>query len=121
MQISFGIWNTVLLRENTAVIGTMAGWQLWVNVFSPIVSLLQLLAGLGFLAMMVYAFFIIVTGGGDDEKLKKGKNIVIYAVIGFLLIRIPRAFVSAIYGSPDCKETDFLWTSSCAIKNQNLS
>lgn len=70
--------------------------------------------------MMVYAFFVIVTGGGDDEKLKKGKNIVIYAFIGFLLIRLPRAFVSAIYGKPDCKETDFLWTSSCAIKSQNL-
>lgn len=71
--------------------------------------------------MAVYAFFTIVTGGGDEEKLKKGKNMIIYALVGFLLIRLPRAFISAIYGAPDCKESEYLWTSDCAIKNQDLN
>ncbi len=44
MQLAFSIWNTLLLRDSNAVIGSMAGWQLWVNIFSPIVGLLQLLA-----------------------------------------------------------------------------
>lgn len=121
MQIAFSIWNTLLIRDSGAVIGSMLGWQIWVNIFSPIVSFLQLLAGMGFLMMMVYAFFTIVGGGGDEEKLKKGKNIVIYAIVGFLLIKLPRAFISAIYGSPSCKESEFLWTSNCVIKDQNLN
>lgn len=71
MQIAFSIWNTLIMRDTGSVIGSMLGWQMWVNIFSPIVNFLQLLAGLGFLAMMIYAFFTIVGGGGDEEKLKK--------------------------------------------------
>ncbi len=44
MQLAFSVWNTLLLRDANAVIGSMAGWQLWVNIFSPIVNLLQLVA-----------------------------------------------------------------------------
>ncbi len=116
MQIAFSVWNVMNIRDSNGVIGSMLGWQIWVYIFSPIVGLLQMLASMAFIGMMIYAFFIIVSGGGDEEKAKKGKNIVIYALSGFLLIRIPRAFISAIYGSPNCKETEFLWTSSCVIK-----
>ena len=121
MQIAFSVWNVLIIRDTTAGIGSMLGWHMWVNIFSPIVGLMQLLASFGFLGMMIYAFFIIVSGGGDEEKAKKGKNIVIYGLIGFLLIRVPRAFISAIYGSPSCRESEFLWTSSCTIKNQDLA
>lgn len=120
MQLAFSVWNSLLINDPNAGISSILWWQMWVNIFSPLVSMLQVLASFGFLAMMVYAFYIIVTGGGDEEKLKKWKNIVIYAIIGFLLIRLPRAFISAIYGSPDCKENEFLWTDECAIKDQNI-
>jgi hypothetical protein len=63
MQIAFAAWNTLLLSDPSARIGSMAGWQIWVNIFSPIVGLLQILAGLGFLGMMIYAFYVIVAGG----------------------------------------------------------
>lgn len=120
MQLAFSIWNTLMINDPNAGVSSILGWQMWVNIFSPLVGMLQVLASFGFFAMMVYAFFMIVTGGGDEEKLKKWKNIVIYAIIGFLLIRLPRAFISAIYGSPDCKESEFLWTDECAIKDQDI-
>ena len=71
--------------------------------------------------MMIYAFYIIVTGGGEEEKRKKWISTFIYAIIGFFLIKIPEAFVSAIYGSPDCKESGWLTIGNCEIEKQNLT
>ena len=41
------------------------------QIFAPIVGVLQMLASFAFLAMVIYAFFTIVTGAGDEEKMKK--------------------------------------------------
>lgn len=80
-----------------------------------------MLASLGFLIMAVYAFYIIVTGGGDEEKLKKGKNIIIYALIGFLLVRLPKPLILAIYGkpSPGCGGNTFN-PGICEIEEKNI-
>jgi hypothetical protein len=81
-----------------------------------------LLASFGFIAMAVYSFYTIITGGGDEEKLKKGKNIIIYALIGFLLIRIPKYLVTALYGEPvaACKNNVWLAIGTCEIGAKNL-
>lgn len=71
MQLAFSIWNTLMINDPNAGVSSILGWQMWVNIFSPLVGMLQVLASFGFFAMMVYAFFMIVTGGGDEEKLKK--------------------------------------------------
>ncbi|NDK09947.1 hypothetical protein GW846_04155 [Candidatus Gracilibacteria bacterium] len=34
----------------------------------------------------IYAGFTILTSGGDEEKVKKGKNILIYVVIGLVVV-----------------------------------
>lgn len=123
MQIAFSVWNTFLIKSPTGIIGAGLAWQIWLNVFLPLVSLMQMLASFGFLFMMVYAFFMIVTGGGDEEKLKKGKNIVIYALIGFILIRLPKMIVTTIYGEPDCKAVgpwDLITVGSCKLTNPDL-
>ncbi len=97
MQIAFSVWNTLILKNATSIIGSSLGWEFWVNVFSPIVNLLQMLAAFGFLAMAVWSFFVLVTAAGDEERIKKAKNTIIYAIIGFLLIKIPYAIVRAFY------------------------
>lgn len=75
--------------------------------------------------MALYAFYTIVTGGGDEEKLKKGKQMVIYGLIGFVLIRLPKAIVSAIYGAPEgCTNSgSFLMTTveECVLTKNELS
>lgn len=122
MQIAFSVWNTLIIRD-TAKLGSFFWWQFWVNVLSPIVSIMLMLASFGFLAMMIFAFYTMVTGGSDEEKMKKWKNIVIYAVIGFVLIRLPQAIIEAIYGQPDCKSTlsGLVTVGDCAIKKQDLN
>lgn len=122
MQIAFSVWNTLIIRDSSRF-WSYFGWQFWTNIFSPIVGIMLMLASFWFLFMMIYAFYIMVTGGGDDEKQKKGKNIVIYAIIGFVLIRLPQAIIEAIYGQPDCKTTlsGLITIGDCAIKKQDLA
>lgn len=124
MQIATSVWRTLYLTTETQNIDGRLGWQFWSNIFEPLVNLMLILAGFGFLLMMVYAFYIIVTGGGDEEKLKKWKNIVIYAVVGFLLVRTPKALVTAIYGKPvswNGKDCDYwMTTGPCVIDGKNI-
>ncbi len=122
MQIATAVWRTLYLTDESQRVDGRLGWQFWINIFEPLVNLLTLLAGFGFLIMMVYAFYIIVSGGGDEEKLKKWKNIVIYAIIGFLFIRIPKMFVTAIYGEPTaaCKDTSLFSIGGCEMGEKKL-
>lgn len=61
MQISFSVWNTLVLKNDSDKIGSTLGWEFWINIFSPIVNLLQMLAAFGFLFMAVWAFFIMIS------------------------------------------------------------
>lgn len=114
MQIAFSAWNTFLILDTASSLGSELGWRIWTNVFSPLVSILQSFAAGAFLVMTVYAFYTIVTGGGDEEKLKKWKNMVLYGLLGFLLIRIPKMLVQAIYGNATCANgTTWSMQSNC--------
>lgn len=48
---------------------------------------------------------------------------IIYALIGFLLIRIPKFLVTAIYGepTPSCSSASIFSIGSCSIGASNLS
>jgi hypothetical protein len=73
--------------------------------------------------MAVYAFYVLVTANGNDERVKKWKNIVVYAIIGFLLMRMPSLLVPAIYGEPDidCKNIWWVNIGTCELENKNLA
>jgi hypothetical protein len=68
------------------------------------VDILQLLAAFGFIAMAIWAFFVMATAG-DEEKVKKSRNTILYAIIGFLLIKVPYEIVKAFYGRPGCENS----------------
>ena len=115
MQIAFSVWKTLILKSDTDSFGSGLGWDFWINIFSPVVNLLQMLAAFAFILMAIFAFFIMVTAGWDEEKVKKSKNTILYAIIGFLLIKIPETFVKAIYG--DYKWCDSIYTTSSCINS----
>lgn len=124
MQFAFGIWNAFLVPDSTGQISSGLAGRIWGNVFLPLVRILQMVAAFGFIAMAVYAFYVIVTSGWDEEGSKKWKNILIYSIIGFILIRIPEALVSAIYGRPNCKNVwpfNLVTIGDCAIEGTDIS
>jgi hypothetical protein len=120
MQIAFSVWNTLLIKDTTRLVDSTIAWQIWNNVLLPIVSLLQLLAWLGFLLMSIYSFYIIITGAGDEERLKKWKRTIIYGLVGFALIQFPRKLVELIYGAPNCKNSGYFSFWSCEIRGSNI-
>lgn len=67
-------------------------------ILYPFIHLLQVLASFAFLAMAFFAFYKIVTAGGDEERVKWGKRTIIYAILGFLLIKLPETLIQVVYG-----------------------
>jgi hypothetical protein len=89
------------------------------KIIFPFTHLLEILASFAFLAMAFYAFYKIVTAGGDEERAKAGKQTIIYAIIGFLLIKLPGIFIKSIYGEAKC--TNQLLFGICEIEDPQIS
>jgi hypothetical protein len=51
-----------------------------------VIQLVLSLLGIIFVVLTVYAGFLIFTAAGNEENLSKGKKIIGYAVIGFIII-----------------------------------
>jgi hypothetical protein len=123
MQIWYSVWRTLYLKDTMTHVDGKLGWLFWVNIFEPIVNVMLVLASFAFLAMAIYAFYVMVSAWGNEERVKKGKNIIIYAIIGFLLIRIPKFLVTAIYGTPTdaCKNNVWISVGICTVNDRNLA
>lgn len=89
------------------------------KIIYPFVHLLEMIASFAFLAMAFYAFYKIVTSGGAEDAAKAGKRTIIYAIVGFLFMKIPGTFIKAIYGEARC-DTPLIF-SICRIKDPQLS
>ncbi len=59
----------------------------------------NLLAFLGVIAVLfiIYAGFMILTAGWDDEKVKKGKSVIIQAIIWIVVIFLAYSIVNWIF------------------------
>ena len=125
MQIGFSVWKTLYLDTTYTglFIDGRVGWLFWANILEPIVNIMFVLASFGFLGMAVYAFYTLVTANGSDERAKKWKNIAVYAVIWYILIRVPKVLIPAIYGEPaaPCKNKSWLGIGTCTLENKNLA
>ncbi len=125
MQIVFSTWKTLMIQDAGAQIDGNLGWAVWLQIFAPIVWLLQMFAAFAFLSMAIYAFYTIITGGWDEEKLKKWKKTFMYGLIGFFLMRFPQAIIGSLYGKPvdgrswNCGNV--ITVGVCDIGSQNLS
>jgi hypothetical protein len=114
MQISYTLVATLF---NKNVSGNTA-FDFLEKIVYPFVRLLELLASFAFLAMAFYAFYLIITAGGADDKAKKGKQTILFAIAGFLLMKLPRTLVESIYGRAECESGLF---GICKISSPDLS
>lgn len=89
------------------------------RIVYPFVTLMELLASFAFLFIAFLAFFKLVTAGGDDDKAKQAKRSIATGIAGFMLIKLPKAIVTSIYGSVKCENT--LIFGVCKLEDPNLS
>lgn len=119
MQLAFSAWSVLLMRDSAQWgIGSALAWDFWATILAPIIGMIQMLAGFVFIVMMIYAFYTIVTSGGDESGRKKGINMVVYSVVGFILLQVPKLIVNAFYKNlPTCSISTGYGMTACPVKS----
>ncbi len=95
MQLSYTV--VVVLFDKGVTDSLAISFLDWVIL--PLVWVLLFGASFAFLAMWIFAFYMIITANGDDEKAKKWRTTVIYAIVGFIVIRFAEMLVNAAYSA----------------------
>ena len=67
----------------------MSNVNMLINVFTSV---------MGFLAvvMIIYGGFMLLTAQGDPARIKRGKDVVLYSVIGLILVMLAYAIVNFV-------------------------
>lgn len=99
MQLAYSL--TLILFDKT--IGEQLAFNLIDTVINPILSLLETLASIFFLAMAVYTFYRLITANGAEDKIKGAKMTILYSIIWFIVIRFSRLIVESVYGRLNCE------------------
>ena len=70
----------------------MSNVSMLINVFASV---------MGFLAigMIIYGGFMLLTAQGDPARIKRGKDVVLYSVIGVILVMLAYAIVNFVMNS----------------------
>ena len=70
----------------------MSNVGMLINVFASV---------MGFLAigMIIYGGFMLLTAQGDPARIKRGKDVVLYSVIGLILVVLAYAIVNFVMNS----------------------
>lgn len=74
----------------------LANW-LKNNIINPLIQILETAAAFFFVIIAIYAFFRIITSAWDEEKAKTWKMTVLYAIIWFIVIKLARFLIDAVY------------------------
>jgi hypothetical protein len=61
--------------------------------------LIPTILAIGFLAFVWGMFVYFIAGGANDDKKEKGKSLMIYAILGFVLVIVFWGIVNLIAGS----------------------
>ena len=54
--------------------------------------------GIVFVVLVVYGGFLYMTSSGEADKVKKAKNVIMYAAIGVIIIFVAYALTNFIFG-----------------------
>jgi len=67
--------------------------------------LIPFIIGIGFLVFVWGMFLYFIAGGANDEKKEKGKSLMIYATLGFVLIIVFWGIINLLSTSTGLNET----------------
>ena len=86
-----GLPNPIVADSFTELLERIIGYLIVIG--APILAL-----------MVLYGGFYILTAGGNPEKFKTGKDVILYAVIGYTIILVSWGIIyiiGEILGAPD--------------------
>ncbi|MCT4617440.1 MAG: pilin [Candidatus Gracilibacteria bacterium] len=105
MQIAYSVAVNLYkpgVGENAGQVDGQLGEVLLINIINPIAQFMLFLTGFGFVAMMVYSAYRLITARGQEDKVKKGKDGVIYAIMGYVMVKVSGAMIKSLYGDINC-------------------
>ena len=70
----------------------MSNVNMLINVFTSVMGFLAV-------AMIIYGGFMLLTAQGDPARIKRGKDVVLYSVIGLILVVLAYAIVNFVMNS----------------------
>ena len=70
----------------------MSNGKMLINVFTSVMGFLAV-------AMIIYGGFMLLTAQGDPARIKRGKDVVLYSVIGLILVMLAYAIVNFVMNS----------------------
>jgi hypothetical protein len=120
MQIAYSYVEVLYLSSGEV------WWTLASNfskyILENIVKLLETATSFVFVIMMIFAFYAMITSNWDEEKYKNWTKTVIYAIIWFIVVKLAKELVYAVYWEIDCGERTVLWIfqisgSSCTAES----
>lgn len=85
-----GFGNTVYGQDAPAHPAAIAA-----NIIRIILGLL----GIVFVILVIYGGFLYMSSAGEGEKVKKAKNVIVYAAIGVVIIVLAYAITTFIVGA----------------------
>jgi hypothetical protein len=69
------------------------------QIAAMIIKSLLTFLGIISVALILYGGFIYMTSGGEKEKVQKGKNIILYSVIGLVIILASYAIATFVFNA----------------------
>ena len=70
----------------------MSNVSMLINVFASVMGFLAIV-------MIIYGGFMLLTAQGDPARIKRGKDVVLYSVIGLILVVLAYAIVNFVMNS----------------------
>ena len=67
----------------------MSNVNMLINVFTSVMGFLAV-------AMIIYGGFMLLTAQGDPARIKRGKDVVLYSVIGLILVMLAYVIVNFV-------------------------
>ena len=66
------------------------------DVINNIIDFLQLVLSPLAVLVILYAAFVLMTSGGSEEKIKKGKLIIIWAIVGVVVLLVANSIIGFV-------------------------
>ncbi len=117
MQIAF-VYTQILFDQ---WVSASLGATLIQNLVLPLVNLIQTLASIFFIAIAIFAFYRLVTANGNEEAVKSWKMTIVYALIGFLIVKLAQTIVEAFYGKINCGSWALIGSGSQCVNVSEMS